>query len=104
MTTPTTWEDLHDATLLSVDLSWETGVLSIRVRRGTAGVEACLITGRETTSVTCLRQHPWGASASINEVRGPIGDGQNKRIQIEMQSGDVIVAIASEFVLGPDPG
>ena len=78
-------------------------MLSIRVRRGTArGVEMCLITGRATTMLTCPREQSWGESASINEVRGPVGDGENKRLEIEMQSGDVIVAIASEFVLGPD--
>lgn len=54
---------------------------------------------RSVRSLDCPRREGWGPSCSVNEVRGPfVSDGTlTKYIEIEMQSGDVIVIAAEAF-------
>lgn len=55
------------------------------------------ITAAGTTELVCPRRHPWGASVSINEVRGPEPHDGGVRLEIEMQSGDVL-ALAAQMI------
>lgn len=92
---------LHDATLLGLELLWESGDASLSVRLGSGAITKIAL--RSATLLECPRRFPWGASVSIHEVRGPTRtDGGSLRVEIEMQSGDVLVLEAAEFyALGP---
>ena len=54
------------------------------------------------------RREPWGrgGAASVNTVRGPhpLHSGDNaSRIEIELQSGDVLEIEAAKIVIRPGP-
>ena len=94
---------LHDTVLLNAVLNWEAGEVKL-------GVGAWLIQGHRkvnavirATGLTLFhlpREHPWGRSFYINHVRGPVSlSNERLRMEIEMQSGDVIVVEAGEFQL-----
>lgn len=91
---PDLWSELHDATLESIQLDWPTGRVVLRVRTGSPARPQVVITAAGTTELVCPRRHPWGASVSINEVRGPEPHDGGARLEIEMQSGDVLVLAA----------
>ncbi|WP_438024035.1 hypothetical protein [Sorangium sp. So ce233] len=104
MTADETWRSLHDATLETIELRWESGEVRLRVRTGDAEQPQCVVVASSVRRVECERQLPWGFSASINEVRGPSpAEGELARVEIEMQSGDVIRIEAVDFcVRGAD--
>lgn len=86
---------LHDWALRRIDLDWEQGKLLIEV---TGPHRTGSIVCSDVHAVIIPRIYPWGASISINEIRGPelIPDGYEKLV-IEMQSGDEIEIIARSF-------
>lgn len=92
------WSALHDATLERVELVWDSGQALVHLRADTG---ALMIRALRTKRVECSRLEPWGSSVSVNEVRGPARspDGSGQRLELEMQSGDLIVLEADEFVL-----
>ncbi len=94
-----TWTDLlHDGTLIGLRFDWDQGRAALIVR--TASSPNVKIVASGVRSVTIPRREPWGPSASINEVRRPAaGSGDVPRLEVEMQSGDVIVIEASAFHL-----
>ena len=96
-----TWECLHDATLVEIQSSWESGDITIRLKTGLSSASNASIKGVSGRLVEWPRKHPWGPSISVNEVRGPAptSDGEASRLEIEMQSGDTIVLEAREFQL-----
>ncbi|WP_437286058.1 hypothetical protein [Sorangium sp. So ce406] len=104
MTADETWRSLHDATLETIELRWESGEVRLRVRTGDAEQPQRVVVASSVRRVECERQLPWGFSASINEVRGPSAtEGELARVEIEMQSGDVIRIDAVDFcVRGAD--
>lgn len=94
------WTELHDATLLSVELNWGSGEAAIRIRTGDHALPDRTILASFTRSVVCARTMPWGASDSINQVRGPMpGGDQASVVEVELQSGDVIRIEAASFEL-----
>lgn len=97
-----TWNQLHDATLVRIEFHWERGDVVVHVRTGQPSISNVHIVAQSGRHVDCPRLHPWGPSVSINEVRGPtpILDGKAHRLELEMQSGDVIAIEAAEFRLG----
>jgi hypothetical protein len=95
------WQDLHDATLDRLELHWKTGEAVLHVRTGLAAHPRVEVVGTAVQRVACDRRLPWGPSASINRVRGPIAmaDGQGQRLEIEMQSGDILVLEATDVAV-----
>jgi hypothetical protein len=92
------WNGLHDATLERVELVWALGEVLVYLRADTGAV---MIRALRTKRVECSRQEPWGSSVSVNEVRAPVvsPDGRGQRLELEMQSGDLLVLEADEFEL-----
>jgi len=84
------WKHLHDATILGTSLEWQTGEVRVRVRLSAAEPRAADVVVSECSLLMCPRHHPWGPSISINEVRQSTRTGGNIRLEIEVQSGDVI--------------
>jgi hypothetical protein len=78
---------LHDATLLRLEMDWKDGEASI-VFRMADGPRALGVS--DVRHLTCPRQHPWGRSVSVNEVRVASPSSDLVRVEIEMQSGDVL--------------
>lgn len=82
---------LHDATLVSVTMSWAKAQASAAVVL-LSGVDATL-TFYEVTAAVLPRELPWGPSVLINQAR-TLPDG---KYEIEMQSGDTLLFSASSW-------
>lgn len=97
------WSDLHDATLLRVEVVWESGMVTLHVK--TASTPGTRVIAFGARLLECPRRAPWGPSVSINEVRGPARtpDGLRNRIEMELQSGDTLVIEAERFQLTSSP-
>lgn len=87
---------LHDATLETLSLDWATGRVEV-VLRSASGIVILRASG--VTHLVCPRLHPWGRSSSVNGVRGPRAKEGGFIVEIEMQSGDVIVILAGGFAI-----
>jgi hypothetical protein len=85
---------LHDATLEKLALDWRAGCAEVLLHAAT-GVVTLRASG--VTKLACPRLHPWGPSSSVNEVRGPLARDGRMVLELEMQSGDVIVIEAERF-------
>ncbi|WP_437314968.1 hypothetical protein [Sorangium sp. So ce385] len=95
-----TWRSLHDATLETIELRWASGDVRLRVRTVDAEQPQLVVVASSVRRMECERQLPWEFSASINEVRGPFpAEGELARVEIEMQSGDVLRIEAVDFCL-----
>jgi hypothetical protein len=91
--------DLHDATLDGISLEWRTGLVRIAIRLESHEITHVELHALETRHLACPRREDWGKSTYINEVRGPHPvDGGGVRLEIEMQSGDVIEVEAREVL------
>ncbi|WP_133817468.1 hypothetical protein [Tahibacter aquaticus] len=88
--------DMHDWTLVSTSVDWALGVGRLDVRWDGFDYEL-RFSGLQR--FTMPREFGWGPSVSINVVRGPEDSLGKQRLQIEMQSGDVIEIIAESFEL-----
>ena len=75
---------VHDATLESVYVSWETARCEIRLVP--VGMPPHLLTFEGFTNIELPRREDWGPSSSINSSTQS-GTGQ---FEIEIQSGDTI--------------
>jgi hypothetical protein len=95
------WDRLHDTTLVAIDLLWQSGLLMIELKPSVADVHRAEIRALRTRLLKSPRMFPWGPSVSINDVRGPqrTPDGAALRVDIEMQSGDMIVIEADDIQL-----
>jgi hypothetical protein len=71
----------------------------LRIRVGDPVEPHRVIVASTVLRFACDRQLPWGFSASINEVRGPVVRNNTSVLEIEMQSGDLIHIEASSFRL-----
>ena len=90
MTSTSVLERFHDAVLLTVTVAWVEAMADVRVDlcEEPARTGNIRITG--LTLLRCPRAEPWGPSVSINGVRLQSIEGGRKRVEIEVQSGDVI--------------
>jgi hypothetical protein len=84
------WTPLHDATLVSVAMEWTSGEARVTVRLSEERRRTAEILVFGFTLVHCARRQPWGPSVSINEVRRQRREDGWHRIEIELQSGDVL--------------
>ena len=94
---PEPWDELHDATLVSVRLDWATGIAVFSARAALPDAPEVSVTAEGVTNLQCPREQPWGESVSINEVRGPVPHEKGSRLEVEMQSGDVLLVEARSF-------
>lgn len=85
---------LHDATLDTITLDWAAGEVEVALRTG-SGPRRIRASG--VTQLSCPRVQEWGASVSVNEVRQVETIDEQRVLQIEMQSGDVIEIRAASF-------
>jgi len=83
--------DLHDATVLRINIDWPAGtaVVNLRTASGLASI-ACV----DVTQVELSHQFPWGPSASIDRVQS-----DNDSVTVHMQSGDLIQITANRIAL-----
>lgn len=98
------WDKLHDATLVSVQLDWATGTTVLALRTGLPEAPTIAVTAEGTTQLRCPRKWPWGESVSISEIRGPTAHENGSRLEIEMQSGDVLEVEARSMMCTPSSG
>jgi len=89
---------LHDWTLLRINFDWYSARVMIELED--------LTSVKQTLIAECVcelhvpKMNEWGPSISVNEIieiDAPIG--QRRRLNIEMQSGDVIRIVAEKIVL-----
>ena len=81
---------LHYATLIAVTAEWQSGEARVRVRLSQEPALVAEIVVAGSRLLRCPRAQPWGPSASINEVRILRLAEDRSRVEIEVQSGDVI--------------
>lgn len=91
-------EELHDATLVSLEVDWIKGELRCNFKISIGGKTDAQILAHGLRSLDCPRLHPWGRSISVNDVRVEKMDHEVLLV-IEMQSGDVIEATAQDLIL-----
>jgi hypothetical protein len=89
---------LHDATLLGLDIDWVSGELRCIFRSCLSESKCISLFGFGLTFLKCPRQFPWGKSFSVNSVRLEQLE-KHSLLVIEMQSGDVIEANIQNAVL-----
>jgi hypothetical protein len=89
--------DYHDATLRTATVDWKAGTVTIVFEICSQPAATIALTVDGVTDFRCPRKFPWGRSVSVNSL--DIGDGDSAllRLQIEMQSGDQIVAVGKEI-------
>jgi hypothetical protein len=86
--------DLHDATIREARIDWAGRVAAFdfeTVHDGLVTLEAIGV-----TNVEMPHQDSWGPSVSVNELRRT-----ETGMEIEMQSGDVLVVSASGLLFTP---
>lgn len=85
---------LHDATLRTLSFDWKQGALELLIKTATGFLT---LRATDVKQLSCPRQHPWGPSAHINDARSIKGENGRGTLELEMQSGDVIVIEAASF-------
>lgn len=97
------WTDLHDALLGAISISWEAGEIEISLTANKVYVKRggkIIIRAKGFSLFVCPHNYPWGRSAFVNAIREHvITEPDRKRLEIEMQSGDVIELEADEVLL-----
>ncbi len=78
---------LHDAVLLTVEVNWADGTIILQT---SAAHGSWIIVISGATYVQIPRNQPWGPSVCINAIRLQLPKQTLQRIELEMQSGDVI--------------
>jgi hypothetical protein len=88
----------HDWTLKTIHFDWMHTCATISF--DSANTQNLLLIAQQVADIHVPAVNPWGPSASVNEIVGPCDSGNGlKKLEIEMQSGDVIVLIARNFQL-----
>jgi hypothetical protein len=85
------WEQLHDALLESVRLSWEEGTATLSLTLPSPPSRRAEVVVRDLAAAFCPREQPWGRSIYVNKVALERAvSGGVSTLKIEMQSGDVL--------------
>jgi hypothetical protein len=95
------WQNLHDATLVQIQVLWQEARVVLQLKTGIAGYPEVQIVATSFRHVVCPRRLDWGPSMSINDVIGPtpLADPGVSQVEIEMQSGDRVSIEAARFTL-----
>lgn len=87
---------MHDWVLYSIECDWKAAKVTIVFDTYRAGMVSLIADG--VTDVHIPQTRPWGRSIHVNEVREARGGaGTERKLEIEMQSGDVITVAARSF-------
>jgi len=87
--------NLHDAQLFSIEVNWAEKILRFRLKHGWPSAQSELVlSGLQKLSMTTLDE--WGPSVYVLGVK-TAPHGADLHFLIEMQSGDVIEAVAASF-------
>jgi hypothetical protein len=90
-------EQLHDSILTRFEFNWADATLSFYFNIGGASAIIILVaTG--VSSCSFEKKSPWGPSVCVNEIN-IYNEGDNSKLTIEMQSGDVITALIKSFLI-----
>jgi hypothetical protein len=89
---------MHDWTLITISMLWDSGRVTIELRDRTSSIRALVAEGVRELRIP--RTNDWGSSVSVNTVSPlealPTGA---QRLKIEMQTGDVIEIVADQFAM-----
>lgn len=92
---------MHDAILVAVRLNWGAARVDVYLSRQSDRVR---LTARGVWSLTAPRQEPWGPSVWVDSVSASVHPETGMRkLDVAMQSGDVIEIIARELDLAGIP-
>jgi hypothetical protein len=87
---------MHDWTLLSILYEWKAARVTLSLR--TEGPEQLLIVADGVSHLHIPQTKPWGPSVSVNKLHElPASSDKGRKLEIEMQSGDVIQIEAEIF-------
>lgn len=100
--TPRLWTALSGATLVYLQLDWTSGKLRMTLRGDSS--DRVKIEATNLTSLQCPRRFPWGESIEVKEVRAPVMTNEGSMLEVQMQSGDLLVLIADSFELDATGG
>ena len=87
---------MHDWTLVSILFDWKSARVTLSLRK--AGPELVSIIAEDVIELHVPQLREWGPSVSIDKVKNPIEMKGRRKLEIEMQSGDVITIVASSFI------
>jgi hypothetical protein len=87
---------MHDWTLNKVDFEWKLARVVLELKDSASEIRTLVADG--VAELYVPRKNEWGPSVSVNEVFEieELSSGL-KQLKIEMQSGDVIQIVASQF-------
>jgi hypothetical protein len=88
---------MHDWILVDIVYNWGDGNCRLQFRNQSS--VDCYIYARKVIKLVVPRNEEWGHSNSVNKLIGPILDTCGRKLEIQMQSGDVIVICAEKFEL-----
>jgi hypothetical protein len=90
--------EMHDWTFLTANINWAAGIAQLCFKNQKS--EMVTIEAENLLDLHLPRLQEWGPSVSVNEVKGPY-DVQSgfQKLEIEMQSGDLISLTAKKFKL-----
>lgn len=97
--TPSMWTMLNGATLVYLQLDWTSGKLRMTLRGHNEPTERVKIEATNLTSLQCPRRFPWGESIEVHEVHAPVETNEGFMLELQMQSGDLLILIADSFEL-----
>ncbi len=80
--------DLHDTVLTEVRIGWTNHEATLSFRRADGSVGATI---HGCSRVVLPRDEPWGPSSSVYAVKAGRSERGGVRLELEMQSGDVLV-------------
>ena len=86
---------MHDWLLISISMDWDLGRLTVELRDSASTVRVVTAVGVRNLQVP--KETPWGPSNSVNSSSIEVLPAGTKRLQIEMQSGDVIEVVAEQL-------
>jgi hypothetical protein len=88
---------MHEWVLISIECDWKSGRVTFSFGKHSTGGARLVAEGVVDLHVPWMK--PWGESVHVNEVRGPLPTPENlRKVEIEMQSGDVITVTAASFL------
>jgi hypothetical protein len=86
---------MHDWSLVSICMDWTLARVTIVLKDGTSSTRTLIAEG--VRNLRAPRESDWGPSVSVNTFLIDALSVGTQRLQIEMQSGDVIEIVAERF-------
>lgn len=92
---PSQLPNLHDAIFVRVEITWATGEAMVELSRFPDTRVVLLARGLRGFKMT--RRHDWGPSISVNAASLRTNDAGEAVLEIELQSGDLVEAVAAKI-------